>query len=604
MKTFRIPGLLLAVLALIASPVKAQSIYCVETTLDTFCIQLLNDNSVAAQNFINYVNSGTYSNTLMNFSERNRYLQGGQYKVPLPIVTTTTTVITIATGDVTSSTTDVTTATDYNNNATTSNTTTTSDSTDTTATSVTVAVAPSTKLDPLPVTTNAPIHNEYTGANPNVRGTVAFVVTPGQPDSATSGFRVNASDNTGDFNSPANTGAVFANVVADGMAVVDRLSHLPVYPLGFDYLSQAPMLQLDNQISADDVVQIKKIILYNDTLDNLVLNGPPDQPVADIQPVTCLETTMGEMCLQLFTADAPNTVANFLTYANNGTYNATIIHRLAKNTAADPLSVFQGGGYTLQGSSMVAVSTNAPIALEQTGHSNVRGTIAMARTGDTTTTATATSQWFINYQDNVSLDTLNGGYAVFGQVIPSSLAVMDSISYLSTIDATSIYGGAFTELPILYSTAADGTTDPTNYTPIDVSSVINDQRDVSESAGGPQGPLRNVMAMGTYTFQYNTDNQGARFPVRIGSNMYMLVMEKFLDRTNTDDPDNSDPTLFAVDLVHIIQLKENGRIAATYGNGTLTIPTVRVGENVYTNVVMQLVDPTILKFRLISFDQI
>ena len=119
----------------------------------------------------------------------------------------------------------------------------------------------------------------------------------------------------------------------------------------------------------------------------------------------------GDVVLTLNPAQAPVTTANFLSYVNAGFYNCTVFHRHARDF------VLQGGGFAAPVTSTTAFSalkaTNPPIALEVgRGLSNVRLTVAMARTDPNT----ATSQFFINLVDNVQLDTQAGGYAVFGSV--------------------------------------------------------------------------------------------------------------------------------------------------------------------------------------------
>jgi len=107
--------------------------------------------------------------------------------------------------------------------------------------------------------------------------------------------------------------------------------------------------------------------------------------------------------------------------------------------------VIQGGGYWVNASDQVAaVPQFDPIALELGANlSNVRGTIAMARLGGADT-GTATNQWFINLVDNVNLDTVGGGYAVFGKVV-SGLDTVDAIGALQIYPFQSPFG----ELPLL-----------------------------------------------------------------------------------------------------------------------------------------------------------
>ena len=138
------------------------------------------------------------------------------------------------------------------------------------------------------------------------------------------------------------------------------------------------------------------------------------------QPQVSMKTSMGDMVLELYPDKAPITVANFMQYANSGFYNNLIFHRVVKEF------VVQGGGISVTGQTP---ATQPPIKLEVgKGLSNVRGSIAMARTS---ALDSATSQFFINTVDNTQLDTQGGGYAVFGKVV-SGLTVVDQINLVPT----------------------------------------------------------------------------------------------------------------------------------------------------------------------------
>ena len=137
-------------------------------------------------------------------------------------------------------------------------------------------------------------------------------------------------------------------------------------------------------------------------------------------PQIALGTTMGDVVLELDPVAAPLSVKNILQYVNANFYTYLIFHRVI------PGFVIQAGGYD---ASLNPATTNAAIKLEAgNGLSNLRGTVAMARTA---VADSATSQFFINTVDNVSLDTLGGGYAVFGKVV-SGMEVVDAISAVTT----------------------------------------------------------------------------------------------------------------------------------------------------------------------------
>jgi peptidyl-prolyl cis-trans isomerase A (cyclophilin A) len=135
-----------------------------------------------------------------------------------------------------------------------------------------------------------------------------------------------------------------------------------------------------------------------------------------------LTTSEGDIVVQLDAAKAPKTVENFVQYVKAGHYNGTVFHRVIKTF------MIQGGGFTPD---MKEKPTRPPIPLEsRNGLSNVRGTIAMARTS---VPDSATAQFFINVKDNGFLDASaeGNGYAVFGKVI-QGMDVVDKIRTAET----------------------------------------------------------------------------------------------------------------------------------------------------------------------------
>ncbi len=136
-------------------------------------------------------------------------------------------------------------------------------------------------------------------------------------------------------------------------------------------------------------------------------------------PQVVMETSLGTIKLELDDVKAPLTVANFLSYVDDNFYDNTIFHRVM------PDFMIQGGGFA---TGLRQKTTRAPIKNESpNGLSNVRGTIAMARTNDLDS---ATAQFFINVVDNSrSLDKPR--YCVFGKVI-EGMAVVDKIKDVAT----------------------------------------------------------------------------------------------------------------------------------------------------------------------------
>ena len=135
-------------------------------------------------------------------------------------------------------------------------------------------------------------------------------------------------------------------------------------------------------------------------------------------PQVLIKTNLGDITLELFSEKAPISVNNFLTYVNEGFYDDLIFHRVIAGF------MIQGGGFN---KSMEKKTTKAPIKNEAMNRiRNTRGTIAMARTN---AVDSATSQFFINLEDNNNLDNSSQsfGYAVFGQVI-KGMDVVDQIA--------------------------------------------------------------------------------------------------------------------------------------------------------------------------------
>jgi cyclophilin family peptidyl-prolyl cis-trans isomerase len=169
-------------------------------------------------------------------------------------------------------------------------------------------------------------------------------------------------------------------------------------------------LKINNtsQLDKDDISEIKN----NDTLENKDTN------------VVVLETTKGNIEIELYYDKAPITVNNFKEYVTSGFYDDLVFHRIIDGF------MIQGGGFDTTGAKK---QTNDPIIIESNnGLKNKVGTIAMARTMDPNS---ATSQFFINTVDNSFLDysSSDPGYAVFGKVISG----MDVVYNIEKVDTDS-----------------------------------------------------------------------------------------------------------------------------------------------------------------------
>ena len=141
--------------------------------------------------------------------------------------------------------------------------------------------------------------------------------------------------------------------------------------------------------------------------------------------IVVIETSVGDITLELDDKKAPKSVENFMAYAVSGFYNSTIFHRVIKDF------MIQGGGFTTdynKKETMKAIQNEATNGLR-----NDKYTIAMARTSDP---HSATAQFFINTKNNVFLNHTNKsmrgwGYAVFGKVT-KGFKVVDKINEVRT----------------------------------------------------------------------------------------------------------------------------------------------------------------------------
>ncbi len=170
---------------------------------------------------------------------------------------------------------------------------------------------------------------------------------------------------------------------------------------------------------------LKQMRLTSLLLLTLLVTASAWANTGDPQPRVRLQTSLGDIVVELDPAKAPKTVANFLRYVREGFYDGTMFHRVI------PTFMIQGGGFTPE---YEQKATHEPIRNEaDNGLKNVRGSIAMARTGDP---HSATAQFFINVVDNDFLNyrapSVRGwGYAVFGKVI-EGMDVVDRIKAVRT----------------------------------------------------------------------------------------------------------------------------------------------------------------------------
>jgi len=171
---------------------------------------------------------------------------------------------------------------------------------------------------------------------------------------------------------------------------------------------------------------------------------------------------VGVFNVEMNATAAPNTVANFLSYVNAGSFTNSLIHRSIPG-------VIQGGSF-LNNPSLSAIPTNAPINMETSDTlTNVAGTISMARTSDLNS---ATSGWFINVADNsgfyrpASANDAGGtpgdagSYAVFGRVTGTGMTVVNAIAALPLLGGNVTVTSSSTSSPVIF---VDSSTAPANF---------------------------------------------------------------------------------------------------------------------------------------------
>ena len=182
---------------------------------------------------------------------------------------------------------------------------------------------------------------------------------------------------------------------------------------------------------------IVSLVIFSNSNNSTTKGNEPMTETATGNVSVLLETSMGNITIEIDMANAPNTGENFLAYVDDGYFVDTIFHRVIPNF------MVQGGGLTEDMSDKP--SKRAPIKNEaNNGLKNDRGTLAMARTGDP---HSATSQFFINHADNGFLnhssETQQGwGYAVFGKVT-DGMDIVDAMAAVSTGNS-----GGHSDVPI------------------------------------------------------------------------------------------------------------------------------------------------------------
>lgn len=491
---------------------QAGTIVCADSNAGDFCVELYDEEApLNVANFLSYVDDGSYDNTMVHRSVKGVSLHGGEFQASLNVT---------------------------------------------------------------PINTNDPVPNEFSRSN--IRGTLAMRTQNGDPDSATSGWFINLSDNSQTLDQENGGYTVIGKVIGDGMEVVDLIASLPVLAFNTSVFTKVPVVAIDDNLDAEDLVVLQEVYRfegdpntipgYGDEPDGG--NGGGETPSGD--DVACLETNVGNFCMELFAEATPLTVQNFINYITDGDYDGTIIHRSV------PGFVIQGGGYTLSSSLSATSIPRDPAINNEFGISNTRATVAMAKVSGNPNSAT--SEWFINLVDNSDpLDSDNGGFTVFAEVF-HGMEVVDFIADLPTVALS----GLLQSPPLVRQ---------------DVNLSINDFVSVERVYLTSPDNLPDIN-LGGQSNDIVTEyaNQRMSLPVRIGNNTYRVI----LNATST-----SPEYVFQVDLSRIIQWNANGAEVATFfrETGELYIPSVWVSGVILTDVLLDLSDPETLEFTLRSFNK-
>lgn len=167
-------------------------------------------------------------------------------------------------------------------------------------------------------------------------------------------------------------------------------------------------------------------------------------PLFSYATVVEVRTVLGDFQINLFDETTPETVQNFLEYVNSGAYANNVVHRV------EPNFVMQAGGFTYNGATPLDSVAQGTAVVNEPELSNVRGTISMAKLGGNANSAT--SQWFVNLANNsANLDSQNGGFSAFGQVLGDGMDVVDAIAALTRFNL----GGATNTIPLRDYTVTD-----------------------------------------------------------------------------------------------------------------------------------------------------
>ncbi len=295
---------------------------------------------------------------------------------------------------------------------------------------------------------------------------------------------------------------------------------------------------------------------------------------AAAEEYVCFDTNHGDICFDMLPEAAPLSVANFLRYVDRGAYTNTLVHRSVRGF------VIQGGGFSGAPNTFSQAIPNDPAVVNESGRSNLRGTLAMARTSNPDS---ATNQWFINLANNTGLDgSRTTGYTVFGEVV-QGMDVVDRIAALRIADfSAALNSTVFGEVPV-------------DMTPTETQADFSDFVVVERA-------YRTERLPGLLPYQCSLTSPGDTltefcgstviFPVLVDGVLYEATMAYIAGRTGL---------VFSVDKSKLKVLTDTGQTRATFAAGVLTIPSVRNGTRAFDNVKLNLTSTTPLEFTVSSF---
>ncbi|MEE3086462.1 MAG: peptidylprolyl isomerase [Pseudomonadota bacterium] len=292
--------------------------------------------------------------------------------------------------------------------------------------------------------------------------------------------------------------------------------------------------------------------------------------IAEAGAIVEVQTSLGTFYLEIDEESAPLTGGNFLNYVRSGRYNNTFIH------GAIGGSLIRGGGYTFANCAEgpQRIELDDPIPLEDTGLSNLDGTIAALRPASDINGAT--SEWFINLGADTGLDTQDGGYAVFGRVLGDGLNIVRNISLANLVRL-----GFFLETPT------------TTY----FQSSVNCQQFSRDNLILVLMAVVNEDSLAA-TASYDAVNELLEVNVDLGVDGFIRV--PFAVSVSDDQ------TIISARLESAVDLHQPVPNMASYDatSGRLTLPSIGIdGEIRFRNIVFELSDATSATFLLRSIEQ-